>query len=255
MAVIFCFSGTGNSLFAARRIAETLDAKVHNMRDAHAVGEISDDVIGFVFPTYYWGLPKSVRKFIGTLHITNKDAYIFAVTTYGGISVGVCDAVNVLLKKQGLKLSYSGKVKMVENFLPAMYCNDSDELWEKSNAEIDKIIEDLAVRKKARTGSYTAFNGLAQKAYPPNKPGCADKFTVENCIGCELCSKICPNGNITMENNIPKFGGNCDLCLGCLNNCPVDAIDYGKSTKGKKRYKNPRIPINVLIEHNLGKEK
>lgn len=253
MAVIFCFSGTGNSLFAARRIAETIDARICNMHDARALGEVSDDVIGFVFPTYYWGLPKSVRKFIGTLHIANKDAYIFAVTTYGGFSAGVCDAVNVLLKKQNVKLQYSAKVKMVENFLPAMYCNNSDELWERSNAEIDKIIEDISVRKKVRTASYTAFNGLAQKAYPANKPGCADKFMVENCIGCELCAKVCPNMNITVENCVPTFGDNCDLCLGCMNICPVDAIDYGKS-KGKKRYKNPRIPISVLIEHNSGKE-
>lgn len=251
MAAIFCFSGTGNSLYAAKKIAAAIGAEVRNMRNAGE--ECYDNVIGFVFPTYFWGLPKSVRRFIGRLHITNKDSYIFAVTTYGGISQGVCDAVNVLLKKQKVKLSYSAKVKMVENYLPAMDCNDSDELWEKSDAALDKIILDISGRKRNIAAPYTAFNGVAQNAYPANKGGCADRFTVEGCKSCGLCAELCPNGNIVLENGVPKFGENCDLCLGCLNCCPTDAIDYGKSTHGKKRYKNPRVPVYDLIKHNSSK--
>lgn len=250
MAVIYCFSGTGNSLYAAKRIAASIGAEVRNMRDAHTAGEISDGVIGFVFPTYFWGLPKSVRKFIGKLNIANKDAYIFAVTTYGGFSVGVCDAVNVLLKKQEVKLSYSAKVKMTENYLPSFNSNDSEELWEKADAALDKIIVEISGRKRARSAPYTVFNGLSQKVYPPNKPGCAEKFTAKGCLNCGLCARICPNGNIKLEDGAPKFGERCDLCLACLNNCPADAIEYGEGTRGKKRYKNPKISAEELAKHN-----
>ena len=250
MAVIFCFSGTGNSLYAANKMAASIGAEVRNMRDTRSVGEVSDEVIGFVFPTYFWGLPKSVRQFIGKLRIANKDAYIFAVTTYGGFSAGVCDAVNVLLKKQGVKLSYSAKVKMVENYLPGFECNDSDEVWKKSDEALDKIIVDISGRKRVFTAPYTVLNGLAQKAYPSNKPGCAEKFTAEGCVSCGLCARICPNGNIKLENGAPVFGNKCDLCLACLNNCPADAINYGESTKNKKRYKNPRVSTDELIEFN-----
>ncbi|MDE7231179.1 MAG: EFR1 family ferrodoxin [Oscillospiraceae bacterium] len=250
MAVIFCFSGTGNSLYAANKIAASIGAEVRNMRGARAVDEISDEVIGFVFPTYFWGLPKSVRRFIGKLRIANKDAYIFAVTTYGGFSAGVCDAVNVLLKKQGVKLSYSAKVKMVENYLPGFECNDSDEVWKKSDEALDKIIVDISGRKRVFTAPYTVLNGLTQKAYPSNKPGCADKFTADGCVNCGLCAKICPNGNIKIEDGIPTFGDKCDLCLACLNNCPADAINYGVSTIGKKRYKNPRVSADELVGFN-----
>lgn len=250
MAVIFCFSGTGNSLYAANKIAAEIGAEVRNMRDARAVGEVSDDVIGFVFPTYFWGLPKSVRQFIGRLHIANKSAYIFAVTTYGGFSAGVCDAVNVLIKKNGVKLSYSAKVKMVENYLPGFECNDSDELWEKSDKALDKVISEISARKKKSAAPYTVLNGLAQKAYPSNKPGCAEEFFVEGCKNCGICAKICPNGNIKLEDGVPKFGERCDLCLACLNCCPADAIEYGKSTFGKKRYKNRRVSADELIRFN-----
>ncbi len=250
MAVIFCYSGTGNSLYAAKKIAASIGAEVRNMRDARAAGNCTDGVIGFVFPTYYWGLPKSVRRFIGKLQIENKDAYIFAVTTYGGVSFGVCDAVNVLLRKQNVKLSYSAKVKMVENFLPSFECNDSDELWEKSDETLDKIIVEISGRKRKFTAPYTVANGLSQKIYPPNKPGCAEKFTVAGCENCGLCAKLCPNGNITYEDGSPKFGNNCDLCLACLNNCPADAINYGESTRGKKRYRNRRVSVNDIIKLN-----
>lgn len=250
MAVIFCFSGTGNSLYAANKIAASIGAEVRNMRDPRTVNAVKDEVIGFVFPTYFWGLPKSVRKFIGRLEIKNKDAYIFAVTTYGGFSAGVCDAVNVLLKKQDVKLSYSAKVKMVENYLPGFECNDSDEIWKKSDETLDRIIVDISGRKHIITAPYTVFNGLAQKVYPSNKSGCTEKFFADGCINCGLCAKICPNGNIKIDGGVPKFGERCDMCLACLNNCPADAINYGESTKGKKRYKNPRVSADELVEFN-----
>lgn len=250
MAVIFCFSGTGNSLYAANKIAASIGAEVRNMRDPRAAGMVKDEVIGFVFPTYFWGLPKSVRRFIGRLNIANKDAYVFAVTTYGGFSVGVCDAVNVLLKKQEVKLSYSAKVKMVENYIPGFECNDSDEIWEKSDEALDKIIVEISGRKHIRAVPYTVLNGLAQKTYPSNKPGCAEKFTANGCKSCGICEKICPNGNIKLVDGVPKFGEKCDLCLACLNNCPADAINYGESTIGKKRYKNPRVSADKLVKHN-----
>ncbi|MDE6733478.1 MAG: EFR1 family ferrodoxin [Oscillospiraceae bacterium] len=250
MAKIFCFSGTGNSLYAARKIAAEIDAEVCNMRTP---ADCDDDVIGFVFPTYFWGLPRSVDSFLDNLVITNKSAYIFSVTVYGGFSSGVNGAVDKLLKKQGLKLSYGAKVRMVENYLPGFKVNDSDELWKRSDSALDAIILDLKNRVRKSAGAYTVFNKIAQKAYPANNGNCAENFTVNGCKSCGLCEKVCPNGNITLENGAPKFGGKCDLCLGCLNVCPADAIDFGKSTRGKKRYKNRRITAQELVEFNSKK--
>ncbi len=247
MNTIFCFSGTGNSLYAAKKIAKVFDADVCDMRKSVECGS---DVISFVFPTYFWGLPKTVSRFLENMRITNKDAYIFSVTTYGGLSYGVSGAVNKLLKKQGIELKYSGKVKMVENYLPGFNVNDTDKLWEKSDKQLDRIIEDITNHRCNKPELYTIFNNAAQKTYPANKGSCAEKFTVNGCKSCGLCEKICPNGNITIADGKPKFGNSCDLCLGCLNLCPVNAIDYGKSTRGKKRYKNRLVTVNDIIKLN-----
>ena len=250
MATIFCFSGTGNSLYAARKIAAAINAEVCNMR---SFGQCDDDVIGFVFPTYFWGLPKSVDHFLDKIRISDKHANIFSVTTYGGFSSGVNGAVDKKLKKQGLHLSYSAKVKMVENYLPGFKVNDSDELWKRSDSALDTIALDLKKRVRCKTGAYTVFNKITQKTYPPNKGNCAENFTTDGCKSCGMCEKVCPNDNITLKNGVPKFGSQCDLCLGCLNVCPVDAIDYGKSTRGKKRYKNRRLSAEELIKFNSKK--
>lgn len=49
MSVIYCFSGTGNSLYAANKISAEINAEVVNMKSG---GECNADVIGIVFPVY-----------------------------------------------------------------------------------------------------------------------------------------------------------------------------------------------------------
>lgn len=235
MNTIFCFSGTGNSLYAANKIAAEINAEVDNMKSG---GECNADVIGMVFPVYFWGLPKTVERFLGDVRITNKSAYIFAVVTYGGFAVGVDGAVNELLKKQGVKLSYSAKVKMVENYLPGFKVNDNKTIWQKTDSMLDRIISDIKRRAVSRITPYTAVNRAVHKSYPPLKTDCGKLFSVDSCRQCTACVHVCPNNNITMENGSPKFGSNCELCMGCVHICPADAINYNNQTQGKKRYKN-----------------
>ena len=60
--LIFCFSGTGNSLKAAKDIAAVLgDTDIVLMKEYHKA-EGSYHTIGFVFPSYAGGVPKAVLK-------------------------------------------------------------------------------------------------------------------------------------------------------------------------------------------------
>lgn len=102
-------------------------------------GDLTGDVIGFVFPVYFWGLPLTVERFLDNIRITNKSAYVFAVADYGGYAAGVIGAVGKKLSRMGLKLSYGNSVKMGENYIPAFSARDSDKLRRGRKAGQDNI--------------------------------------------------------------------------------------------------------------------
>ena len=61
------------------------------------------------------------------------------------------------------------------------------------------------------------------------------------CIGCGKCEKLCPMNNITLPNGRPVWGDNCTQCMACICYCPTEAIEYGKKSLGKPRYRFEKL--------------
>ncbi len=243
MASIYCFSSTGNSLYTAKRIAEEIGAAVLPMTTENSVCD--DDVIGFVFPVYFWGLPRIVSRFIAKLQINLKDAYVFSVVTYGGSGPDVSGLTNKLLQAKGVRLNYGGSLNTVTNYVPEYTVNDSEARRIKTEAELERMIVRIKNRESNHLPSFTAINSFINRFCPSED---SDRhFSVSpNCTGCGTCQKVCPVGNIVMENDRPQFLHRCEHCLGCLHNCPAAAIDWKSKTKGKKRYRHPEISLEEL---------
>jgi ferredoxin len=249
MTTIFCFTSTGNSLYVAKRIAEKSGGEIAPMNADPGI--INDDVVGFVYPVYFWGLPRMMDRFIKELRIENKDAYIFAVATYGGAAPGVNNLVRKLLRKKGLDLNYGNYVKLVDNYIPMYKPKDSEGLQEKAEKRISGIAEAVFRREKNRIAPDTFINPLSFSAMPGEDSDRHFKVS-DACSGCAVCEKICPAQNITIEDGKPVFHHRCEHCMGCLQNCPAVAIDWKEKTKSRARFRKNGVSLNELIAFNQG---
>lgn len=50
------------------------------------------------------------------------------------------------------------------------------------------------------------------------------KINSRKCIGCSLCERLCPMGNIAVKNGIAVSSDKCTMCYRCISKCPEQAI-------------------------------
>ena len=83
--MIFYFSATGNSKYAAERIASATEDRLIFIRDAIRSRSYQYDVshetrIGFVVPTYFQGLPSILTFFLDKLRLSGyTDQYVYQI--------------------------------------------------------------------------------------------------------------------------------------------------------------------------------
>ena len=65
-------------------------------------------------------------------------------------------------------------------------------------------------------------------------------FATHACIGCGACVEVCPLNNIHLNDGKPVWDKHCTHCMACICGCPTEAIEYGKRSKGKPRYRCPK---------------
>lgn len=120
--IIYYFTGTGNSLAAARNIAAALEdcelVSIASLKNAPGGIAPPAERVGIVCPVYDSGLPVIVAEFAGRLDLT-RARYTFALVTLGGTGVSALHQLNgILRKRQGRNLDAAFIVKMPGNFPP-----------------------------------------------------------------------------------------------------------------------------------------
>jgi ferredoxin/flavodoxin len=245
---IYCFSGTGNSLYVARQLAVALTGtKLVPIATCNPADEDtgrSNHRIGFVFPSYYGDLPRLVRSFIEKLPLA-PGTDVFCVVTMGAFGRGSIKALQDLLEEKGLKLRFGVGLGMPPNYIltydPALFGAKSGKRIEKklsrARKRIQKIAEDIASAKNIVETSKMS----AKTLYTNVESLDADFAATEKCTACGLCERLCPVGNIKLINGKPQWQRHCERCIACISWCPVSAIEYGKVTQRRTRYRNPHI--------------
>jgi NAD-dependent dihydropyrimidine dehydrogenase PreA subunit len=247
---IFYFTGTGNSLY----IAKSIGGEIHSIPKLHREGtrEFRDDVIGFVFPCYSFGLPRMVKDFI--LESNFQADYYFAVMTYGNMAGAGLKNMEEIGAKAGIQFNYTNEILMIDNWLPGFDIKAQLQKEERKNIEISlkKIVQDIHARKSLLTRKGIALNvvsRLVRLTYNLSIDDADKKFIIQDCCnGCKICEKVCPKNNIIVENK-PRFLHRCDSCYACIHHCPQNAIHL-KSERSNARFINQNIKLKEIIDSN-----
>lgn len=253
--MIFYFSGTGNSLYAAKNIAESQGEKLVSIAKEFDIKnnlfeyEIKEnELLGFVFPVYAWGPPKIVLDFISKIKITGFMPYIFSVCTCGDEEGKTTNKIQKALYNRNLNLDSGFTLVMPNNYIFGFDVDSKDVEEEKLKDADQKLIYIKHVIKNRGRRAFELNEGKFPKLKSSivnnlfNKYALSTKkfYTTDKCTGCRICETICPVHSITVD-NIPSWDKSCTQCLACINRCPVKAIQYGKNTINKGRYIHPEL--------------
>lgn len=253
--LIFYFTGTGNSLYAAKMIASSLEEGtcelVHIPDHRGRKMPAGYDRIGFAFPVYCGEPPRAVRDFMQELDLSNcPNAYYFAIATYGGTQGNSFYLLDRLFREKGLRLHAAFPISMNGNYIV------SYPPWNISKKKQRKIEDKLVeaggiVRAKKEVPFNRSRNPLFAAAHKKMMPLFLQKdrdFRVsESCTACGTCYKVCPVENIKMERGQPVFLGRCEQCMACIHACPKKALNYKTITRNRLRYRNPNVALSELF--------
>lgn len=268
--MIFYFSATGNTLWAAKKtslmLGETIvDIAEEMLSIANANGydgtlrfNIADgESIGFFFPVHGWRPPVIVREFVRHIDFNGgKPGYTYVVCTAGDTVGEAVDIFKGDLSKSGLSVDSAISLLMPESYigLPFMDVdNHKNEMRKKSEAELklSTFVEDVRLHKSGindiTIGRWPRINSrligsIFTHCIVSDRPFRVDS---EKCLRCGKCASLCPVLDIEGgKGNLPKWknNGKCLSCFACYHHCPTKAIEYGHRTRNKGQYYYTRSP-------------
>lgn len=250
--IIYCYSGSGHCLDMAKSIAKRLgDTDIVMMRSFPEKTDATEAKrVGFVFPCYGGGLPGHVEEYIKAIKIA-PDAYKFAVEQFAGyLGCGLHKIDEIVgLDYWNFISNHSTCIWLMPHGLcfPPTSAEKAKERVDQKAMEVAAAVK--AMKKSEKKPPKKSLFALESSAFSQMHPMRTKKFRVNDaCIGCGTCARICPMGNIVLQDGRPGFGTNCIGCLSCVQYCPKEAINVGRITEKRERFPNPNVSADDLTK-------
>ena len=270
--MIFYFSGTGNSKWAAKTLAletgDTLVSIPEVIKSDCSFTLEKDEHVGFIFPIHGWRVPNIVKEFLTKLTIktlgedtSHVKHYCFCLVTAGDSIGKAMERFQQQLKSvtvnDALSLKAVCSLIMPESYvgLPGMDVDTKEKELEKkelASKQLKEFSNILKQRPHKDSNQIWGWNQLIRGPIPSFFSGpvggfferflITDKpFHVDSCrcVKCGICANVCPvsdiKGGLGFE---PEWlhNGKCLTCFSCYHHCPHHAIEFGKRTQKKGQY-------------------
>jgi ferredoxin len=270
--LILYFSGTGNTDYTARYLADGLAGQPVQIRlqaiEQQPPSTIEDfDLLMTGFPVYACDAPRFYQAYLDNLPPgRGRGAFVFC--TKGAYAGGAVRRSLQRLASQGYVPLHGGSVLMPgtdglstiseDSWLARKAFEKDYDHLEDADRLIDRfaaILIDLAGGRRPEDLRLSlptrSRRGLTDRIWAwlyqlTEDYARARLHADSHCQGCGLCARTCPVGAIEIVDHRPTFGDSCALCIRCLHNCPQRAIQIGRLTVGKVRWHGPRGDFTPL---------
>ena len=253
MTKIYFFSGTGNTFWSAKKIAEQIDDKCELINIGVEAEKssivIEADAVVLLFPAYAYGPPLIVKNFVRKAAI--KTPYFAAFVTHGTLPGGALADICRIVRRKEIKAFYFSNIPAVENYI-AIFGPPKPKTAERrlglQNDATTKAARCVIERKTNRINTFRPCSTFISTLFSLGVKIFFKWYKVnKDCDGCGECEKLCPVSAITMKGGRPEFSKKCEHCQGCLNWCKKNAILFARIKSGTIRYHHPEIKVEELL--------
>lgn len=243
-------SGTGNTKHCLKKLLSVLEpaAGMYAIESEGAVEALlQNEEIILAYPTQFSNIPYMVRDFIGTNRKLWQGKKVFCLTTMGLFAGDGTGCAARLLKKYGAVITGGLQVLMPDAVCDCKMLKKPIEENRRTIEQADERLERVA-KEMLQTGVYPK-EGLSFAAhlaglfgqrlwFYSKTTGYSKKLKVSDaCIGCGSCVKICPMGNLSIQDGKAVSAGRCTMCYRCVSTCPKQALTLlGKQIYEQCRY-------------------
>ena len=253
--MIFYFSGTGNTKWAACRLAEATGETLVCMSE-HRAGPVVCDLkpgerVGFCFPVHGWRPPQPVRRFVERLCLQAAAGhYVYALCTAGDTIGETMRLFEADLRARGIGLDAVFSLLMPESYVGLPFMDVDTAANEKRKqqeaaARLKAYTADIVARRSSRprldVGRWPRVNSRLLGSFFVHCLITDGPFRVDSsrCVKCGICVDVCPVGDVVGGlGHEPRWrhDGSCLTCFACYHHCPHHAIEYGRRTRHKGQY-------------------
>ncbi|MBD3373086.1 MAG: hypothetical protein GF403_10285 [Candidatus Coatesbacteria bacterium] len=252
------FSSTGNTRLLAEHAREWLGGRGIHAELHEAVTTEPAAIVGGLLIVLYpvWGsdMPGPLQDVLDRLKPTSGNAKIALIGNCGIFTGDTGIHRRRILRRRGWEVVYVDHVMMPVNInipgfnlWPVPGPAERDGIIAAGRRKLERIMSGILAgeRRFSGRGPLDRLGGWSQRAfYEPALQLWRESFAVDagRCVRCGFCARLCPTGNITVDEAGVRFGGDCLVCTRCYNLCPEDAVLIGPASRDTGRYKRYKGP-------------